>query len=552
MDGSVRVEQDSPSDLSRSLDADDRSRTPSGSLLDSAHPQRLGRYDIVGRLGQGGMATVYLAVARSEIGEAKKLVVLKVLRDNENHVDLFLREASIAVQLTHPNVVSTLTVAKDHNVYFIVMEYLEGVALSALVSRLRDAEPVQRLVLVGAVIDALAGLHYVHEFCDYEGRHLQLVHRDFKPSNIFVTFDGHVKLLDFGIAKATVEVVDGTIGQTIKGTTRYMAPEVLLAPGRVDRRSDLYSAGLTLAEVVLGKHPFAELEEYEITRALLEGKLAGALASKSPPRGFPREIFGIVKQACAANIGERFHMAQNLKSALFEATKHLGIPTGPAPLEALVSEAFDTRRDQRIAAIARRIRELDRSANTIESLAAGAVVDRRRSSSRPRRMLQALALPTACALSAVGGSYLTVVWRPAEAAPMVTPAVGSEGSRAHDLPSAIAGEPSRVAPDPQPSLLNAVPSVEAQVEPEPSVEVDPLEELPSSVRSVPLPVDETEPRPKVETEPSSRRTASRQAQKRRSRVSKRASAEAEEGKPTNVSAPEPSPTVGRVFLPMDH
>lgn len=341
----------------------DVSPAPAAALPQTARMHRLGRYDIIAKLGQGGMAEVYLAMSRAEVGGIQKLVVLKVLHENlrsdEQFISMFMREAKIAVRLMHPNVVSTFTVGQEAGRHCIVMEYLEGVPLSALVKKARNWSVEERLPLLAAVLQALNGLHYVHEFCDYEGTHLRLVHRDFKPSNIFVTFDGQVKVLDFGVTKVTAEGMDATLGHTAKGTVKYMAPEILNTPVAVDRRADVYGAGMTIWDVVSGKNPWTGMTDFEILRGLMEGQLAAPLRGDEPPEGFPPAVFDVVKQATRFDVGTRYTDAMDLRSALTNAMAELGLSTGTDQLQAIIHDVFGDMRRSRKVAIGERLKALE-------------------------------------------------------------------------------------------------------------------------------------------------------------------------------------------------
>ncbi|HMA95660.1 MAG TPA: serine/threonine-protein kinase, partial [Polyangiaceae bacterium] len=162
------------------------------------------KYRVLTELGCGGMGRVYLAVHQGLAG-FNKLVVLKVLRNDlatsSESRDSFLREARVSARMSHPNVVAVNEVEERDGVPIIVMEYLQGQPVSSLLRRLNARVP--RSALLRVLSDSLSGLHYAHELTDFDGSPLRLVHRDFTPQNIFVTYDGSVKVLDFGIAQVT-------------------------------------------------------------------------------------------------------------------------------------------------------------------------------------------------------------------------------------------------------------------------------------------------------------------------------------------------------------
>ncbi|MGK4007727.1 serine/threonine-protein kinase [Sorangium sp. So ce1036] len=222
----------------------------------------LGRYRLVAKLGRGGMADVFLAVSRGP-GSFNKLVVVKCLRvgmaDDPRYVLMFLDEAKLSARLNHPNVVQTYEVGGESGSYFIVMEYLEGQPLRdivrAVVSGCPGAASFTRATWIRIIVEALRGLHYAHELTDFDGRLLGIVHRDVSPHNIFVTYDGVVKIVDFGVAKATLNA-SRTENGTFKGKMAYAAPEQAMASEDVDRRADIFAIGIVLWELLAMRRLF--------------------------------------------------------------------------------------------------------------------------------------------------------------------------------------------------------------------------------------------------------------------------------------------------------
>src|SRR2546421_6665125 len=183
-----------------------------------------GRYRILATLGRGGMADVYLGAATGPAG-FNKLVVVKKLRNGSEDpslVEMFLDEARLAARFNHPNIVHTYEVDESPDGYLLVMEYLEGQSLRRLAKAIRSREGRFDPALASYLVaEALEGLHYVHEMRDYDGSPLGIVHRDVSPQNMFVTYDGRVKVLDFGIAKGALNVSDTQSG-VLKGKLSYM------------------------------------------------------------------------------------------------------------------------------------------------------------------------------------------------------------------------------------------------------------------------------------------------------------------------------------------
>ncbi len=220
--------------------------------IESTATTAFGKYQLFASLGRGGMADVFLSVARGQMG-FNKLAVIKRLRqalaEEAAFRNMFLDEARLAARLNHPNIVHTYEVGEQNGVYFIAMEYLEGQALNKV---LREAqkrnEGIEHEIAARIIADALGGLGHAHELRDYDGRPLQIIHRDVSPHNIFVTYDGHTKLVDFGIAKAALSSTETEVG-VLKGKVAYMSPEQAMG-ARIDARSDLFAMGIVLWELV--------------------------------------------------------------------------------------------------------------------------------------------------------------------------------------------------------------------------------------------------------------------------------------------------------------
>jgi serine/threonine protein kinase len=231
----------------------------------------VGRYEIVTLLGAGGMARVYLAVQRGPFG-ADRIVVLKQLRpevaEDPQFLSLFVDEARIALRLNHPNVVHTYDVVNEPGQYCLAMEYLEGHSLFEIIRRVGRANvPLAEHIFI--LTQILAGLHYAHQLCDFDGTALGIVHRDVSPANVFVTLGGEVKLLDFGIAKAT-SAISSTKEGTVKGKVGYAAPEQLVGK-HVDAKADIYSVGVMLWEAMARRRRSSA----DTLLAMMQARLSG-------------------------------------------------------------------------------------------------------------------------------------------------------------------------------------------------------------------------------------------------------------------------------------
>jgi serine/threonine-protein kinase len=212
-----------------------------------------GKYQLVKRLARGGMAEVFLAKQSGPEGFQRLVALKRILPhlvDSQDFVRMFLDEARLAAQLSHPNVVHIYDFGKVDEHYFIAMEHVPGVHAGTLIKQAeKERLPDVLVARIGA--DACAGLNYAHELRDDDGRALQLVHRDVSPPNLLVSYDGAVKLVDFGIAKA-VSCVEQTRPGVVKGKFAYMSPEQTIGQ-RLDGRSDVFSLGILLWELLAGK-----------------------------------------------------------------------------------------------------------------------------------------------------------------------------------------------------------------------------------------------------------------------------------------------------------
>jgi serine/threonine protein kinase len=232
------------------------------------------RYRPLLELGRGGMARVYLAESLAS-GLLRKLVVLKVLNQdlaaNPDMREAFIREAELNARLNHPNIVNVYEVFEQGNTPVMVMQHLDGMALSEVTSRLEGKVPFKLHLHI--LCQVLGALHYFHELKGPSGESLECVHRDVSPHNVMVLHEGGIKVVDFGIAKVRAEAESHTRTGVIKGKVAYMAPEQLLACANVDRRADLYSVGVMLWEAVAGRRMWRGMEPSARMRAIARGEL---------------------------------------------------------------------------------------------------------------------------------------------------------------------------------------------------------------------------------------------------------------------------------------
>jgi serine/threonine protein kinase len=287
-------------------------------------PSTLGRYQVVCELARGGMSIVYLTLARGP-AQFNKLLVLKQLNPalalDPALVSMFLAEARLAARLSHPNIVQTIEVGTDDSCHYIVMEYLDGQPFSRLLSRARRSGVTLPLYLKLAVIaGALEGLAYVHGLAGFDGKWLGLVHRDVSPHNVFVTYDGQIKLLDFGIAKAT-DGFEWTRTGFLKGKVAYMAPEQA-AGDRVDARGDVFAVGVMLFEAVTGRRYWSHATgDLQILRSLVDGDLP----SRRPGAldGVPLGLGSLIQKCTAPDPSLRYENAAAVLADLAPVLRRL-------------------------------------------------------------------------------------------------------------------------------------------------------------------------------------------------------------------------------------
>jgi serine/threonine-protein kinase len=258
------------------------------------------------------MARVFVACS-SGLGGFNKLVVLKVMRDelreSQSSLDMFLAEARLAARMNHQNIVQTLEVGEDASRYFICMEYLEGQTLGRLLKKTIDS-PLPLAARLELVCQVLEALIYMHGFTDPDGTPLSLVHRDISPNNIFVTFDGTAKVLDFGVAKAT-GVSHATEAGMFKGKLGYAAPEQIL--GNSEQRSDVFAVGVLLWELLAYRRLSQDRTQQEIVQARMAG-VDSELMKKA--LGVPVDLLQICTRAAAKRVEDRYASALEMRDAL--------------------------------------------------------------------------------------------------------------------------------------------------------------------------------------------------------------------------------------------
>jgi eukaryotic-like serine/threonine-protein kinase len=288
----------------------------------------MGRYEIVGHLATGGMAEILLGKLVGPSGFERPVVVKRILPHLarlDEFVGMFVDEARIVAGIRHPNVVQVHELAHEGGELFLAMEYLEGESLGGLLRRLVTRRQNLDRVLGGFVIaEACAGLHAAHELTDEDGMPRDLVHRDVSPQNVFVTYDGQIKLLDFGIAKAANRSTRTEAGR-VKGKFAYMSPEQCLGKP-LDRRSDIFALGILLWELSTGRQLFKRASEHLTFKAICEERIVppSEIVPDHPP-----ELEAIMMRALARRRDDRYASALELRRDLLAWARKSGLSEVP-------------------------------------------------------------------------------------------------------------------------------------------------------------------------------------------------------------------------------
>src|SRR5690348_8887591 len=275
------------------------------------HPTKFGKYLLRERIAVGGMAEVFVAKAFGVEGFERLLAIKKILPtmgEDSEFIHMFVDEARIAVQLAHANIVQVLELGKHDENLYIAMEYISGRDLRQLIDRFRkrqQALPIPQACLI--VAEVCEALDYAHRKRDAQGRPLGIVHRDVSPQNVLVGFEGGVKLIDFGIAKAESRLSQTQSG-ILKGKFSYMSPEQV-KEHPLDGRSDVFACGILLWEMVSGEKLFTGDSDVAVLEKVRK-------ASVPPPRNCPPELAKVVLKALAADPAQRHPTASVLHDDL--------------------------------------------------------------------------------------------------------------------------------------------------------------------------------------------------------------------------------------------
>ena len=306
---------------------------------------RLGKFDLIRQIAVGGMAELYLARTMGIEGFEKLVVVKRILpqyANNASYVNMFLNEARLSATLHHPNIAQVYDIGVEDGDYFFSMEYLHGEDLGRLhTTSIENGVPMSLDAALTLVAGLCAGLHYAHEKAGPDGKPLGVVHRDVSPSNVLVTYDGGVKLVDFGIARAGN--TPGTTRGGLKGKIQYMSPEQCRGDAVLDRRSDIFSTGTILYELTTGRLPFIDENEYAMLSNIVHNDVP---RPSSIVPSYAPALEAIVLKALARDPAERYATALELQKELEDFAHDTRLRVSPLVLARLMSTLFPARLEE--------------------------------------------------------------------------------------------------------------------------------------------------------------------------------------------------------------
>ena len=324
--------------------------------------QQFGRFQLLKKIATGGMAEIHIVKQRG-MGGFEKLVVIKKLLEkltaNRQFVQMFLNEAKIAARLSHPNVVQIYDLGFADGNFFIAMEYIQGENLRAMFKvcrREKTAVPLEHILKIASQI--CEGLHHAHTKTDVFGNPLNIVHCDVSPQNIIVSYEGVVKIVDFGIAKAAT-LYEDTMPGHVKGKLAYMSPEQCKGEP-VDARSDIFSLGIVLWELVTGRRLYSLATPAEIVGAI-------TTRASPPPRqlnpGLPGDIDAIINRCLQKNPEDRFSSALEINRRLEDFIQSQGITSSAFDIGSFMQQLFQDK-----LGVLRRIEEAQVLGESMESI----------------------------------------------------------------------------------------------------------------------------------------------------------------------------------------
>lgn len=302
---------------------------------------QFGKYLLLDKIGTGGMAEIFLAKEQGLAGFERFVVIKRVLPfyvNDDKFIKMFLDEAKLAAQLNHPNIVHIFDFGKEGESYYIAMEYIAGGDLEKIANKAEKAEKVIPLEYCCEIIAQVAeGLYHAHTLSDMYGNILNIVHRDVSPQNILVNFNGKVKMVDFGIAKAASQSNKTRTG-VIKGKLSYMSPEQISGK-TLDGRSDVFALGVLLYELTMGVRLFKAESDLRVLKMITEEPITQPIETNP---AFPRELNNIIMKALERDRDKRYLNAQDLRVDLQKFLKNQNLEAVDAKLADFMKDIFTT------------------------------------------------------------------------------------------------------------------------------------------------------------------------------------------------------------------
>lgn len=312
--------------------------------MNTPSPVKFGKYYLLEKIATGGMAELYRAKLTGAEGFEKLIAIKKILQhlnSEDKLVSSFIDEAKLAALIHHPNIVQVYDFGFMNETYYIAMEYLFGKDLRFTIKRTIEKNiSIDLEISLYIVSQLLSGLEYAHTLKDFSGKPLKIIHRDIGPQNIFITYDGQVKIIDFGIAKAATQDTNTQIG-TIKGKVSYMSPEQANGD-EIDHRSDIFSAGIVLYELL----SLRKMYDGDTFQVLAKARNATFEPLENITGGLPKSIYGILNKSLEKNPDKRYQTAESMLKDIDSFMVENSIRLYQKDLSSFMKYLFDTENDE--------------------------------------------------------------------------------------------------------------------------------------------------------------------------------------------------------------
>lgn len=307
-------------------------------MSEEFEPKPFGKYFLIERLATGGMAEIYKAKTFGVDGFEKLLAIKRILphcSNDKEFITMLIDEAKLSVLLSHTNIVQVFDLGKVGSDYFISMEFVDGINLREMMNRAKESDPkLTEDIIVFIISEVCKGLDYAHAKRDPDGNPLNIVHRDISPQNILISYEGEVKVVDFGIAKAAMNM-SNTMAGVLKGKITYMSPEQALGK-TVDHKTDIFSTGLMLYELLTGQKFFMGETQFEVLKKIRSTRITEETLPESIPAGLKK----IIAKSLAYNAKDRFENAGDMQIELTKYLYSTYLDFSPRKLSNMVKKLF--------------------------------------------------------------------------------------------------------------------------------------------------------------------------------------------------------------------